>query len=167
MTITITARRPATDPRVEGLGFECSDLLIDGFAIGIVIWPVNDIDWGMLRDAKNGKLRFPNVHPGGKPCPWVRFGSQRAEKVYGGISGIVTAVKEEVCMDHGAEEIAKDLRHYPWEFIEGFLCAVEHPLFKADHRCSATAIKLAIRRLNAASAPSASHPSSVYKSLTI
>ena len=151
MTITITARRSATDPRLTGLGFMQSDLLIDGLQIGIVLWPRAGYDFGMLAPDDHGRLWFPSGHPGYLPRPYIRFRSAPAKPVDCGYSGIVDAIKAELARDDRANEIAKLLQHDHWASVEGYLDALEGPYTKAC--CSTTAVRVAIRRLNEASAP--------------
>lgn len=153
MTITITASRPATDMRLTGLGFRQSDLLIDGFQIGIVLWPRDDYDLGMLQPAPDHRLRFPPVRPDRSGWPYVRFGGSPHKCVIGGLSEIVQAVKDELARNSRADEIARTLWRLPWEYIEGFLSALEGPYVQTD--CSASCVRLAIRELNRATAPRA------------
>ena len=143
MTITITDRKTATDPGFQNLGFVTSAILIDGFQIGIVIWPVNDVDYGMLELAGDGRLRLPGVHPGRKPRPYVRFGLAPSKPVDGWYAEIVQTVKDELDDDYRASVIAKMLIRMPPDYTAGFLCAMEGPYCQAE--CSATAVRVAIR----------------------
>ena len=146
MTITIKERKLFAAPGVEGLGFESSDLIVDGAHIGVVVWPINDLDYGMLDRDANGRLHPPVIGRGGPPRPWIRFGRAKAKPVDGGIPDILAAIKDELNLDTNAKEVAWELARLPEDYAAGFLDCLESTV--VDRDClSATAVRVAMRHL--------------------
>ena len=155
MKITIEERTRCKDPQICDLGFESSEIVVDGLWVGQVVWPKDGFDYGMLKPGPNRTLAVPRVHPGYEARPFIRFGNAPAESLdsANGISEIRQHVKDELDLDYRSAETAAELCKFPWEFIEGFLYALDMGADKSD--CSATALRIAIRQHNRKGAPNA------------
>ena len=144
MTITIRERVPHIEKHLAFVGFEMSVLAVDEIVIGTAVYPVNQLDYGMLEADTCGKLRPPTVGGLGVPRIYVRFG-RKDPKAVDGIEGIVTAIKDELNDDYRAVEIAEMLLAKGAEFQEGYLTALENPDVETD--CSATALRVTLLKL--------------------